>query len=83
MDTSRLDDMKRLHRMFTDPNKPESIRRNAHRSFENIKKQLADKKLAEMRHRLILAIRANDTKYIEKFEQQIDEYTKRRGYANK
>ena len=83
MDTSRIDDLNRLKRMFTDYTKPEQIRRNAHRSFENIKRQIKDRKLVEMRHRLVKAIRANDTKYINKFEQQIDEYTKRLGYDNK
>lgn len=81
MGTSRDDDLRELHRIMNDPDKPKHVRRTAHRSFENILKQSKDKKLEDLRWKLIQATRANDKKWIESYERQIEEYSWRMGYA--
>ena len=80
MDSSRDADLKRLHDMFEDKSKSLYVRKNAYRSFHNILRQVKDRKLAELRHRLTKAIIAGDTHFIEKIERVIDEYAWSMGY---
>ena len=80
MDSSRDDDLARLYQIFSDPFQDEATRRNAHRSFQNIQKQVKDRKLTALRHHLIHAVQIGDEKSVENLEQTIHEYSWRKGY---
>jgi Txe/YoeB family toxin of Txe-Axe toxin-antitoxin module len=80
VDNSRIPDLERLHKTFNNPDKPHNVRVTAYEAYKNILRQYKDRKLAEMRHRLIEAIKADDHEWIDKYEQQIIEYSHRMGY---
>lgn len=83
MDSSRDADLSALHNRFSDTSLPMWKRTQAYRTFQNIQRQLNDKGLAELRHRLIRAHRADDLHEAEKIEQQLKEYSYRHGYQVK
>lgn len=80
MDTSRDADLKHLKELFDNPLKPMHIRKAAYKSFNNILRQLKDKKLADMRLELIRATRAEDIRAVEMIEKRLTEYSWRKGY---
>lgn len=77
MDTSRERDLSHLHKVFTDPTRSLFARKEAYRSFQGIQAQMNDRKLAELRYRLIKSIRAGDNEATDKLELQIRDYAKR------
>lgn len=81
MDMSRESDLRELHRVMNDPDKPLYARNAAHRSYQNIQKQMNDRKLTDLRIALIKAVRNDDHDIIQKYEKQIEEYSWRMGYA--
>lgn len=81
MDLSREPDLRELHRVMNDPVKPKWAREAAHRSFQIIQRQMNDRALTHLRHCLIRAVRANDHKWITRYEKQIEEYSWRMGYV--
>lgn len=80
MDNSRDHDLIALHKRFNDFSLPKLTRTRAWRSFNKILAQVRDKKLVEMRHRLVRAKLANDSDAADKIELQIEDYTKDRHY---
>lgn len=80
MDGSRAKDLDMFRERMEDVTLPMSKRRQAANHFFLIRAQIKDRKLAELRHRLIKATRANDLEYIEKFEGQIKQHSYRMGY---
>lgn len=80
MDWTREGDLTRLHKVFNDPLKSRHERRLAHDTFNKILRQLKDKKLTELRRRLIRAHNAEDVDAAEKITEEIYEYSRRMGY---
>ncbi len=78
MDTSRDTDLIRLHKIFNDPHKDKQTKQYAYRSFCSIQRQVKDKCLVEMRHRLIRATQVNDKRAIEQIEHEIDRYSRQK-----
>lgn len=76
MDNSRDADLYALHKRFNDYSLSKTVRKRAYDTFQFVQAQVKDKKLAELRHRLIKAHRANDVEMVERFEAQIKEYTR-------
>ena len=80
MDWTREGDLTRLHKVFNDPLKSRHERRLAHDTFNKILRQLKDKKLTELRRRLIRANIADDDAAVERITEEIHEYSRRKGY---
>jgi hypothetical protein len=81
MDWTREGDLTRLHKVFNDPLKSRHERRLAHDTFNKILRQLKDKKLTELRRRLIRANIADDNDAaVERITEEIHEYSRRAGY---
>lgn len=78
MDNSRDHDLAELSKRMNDPTKPMWVRKSAWRTFNKILSQVSDKKLVELRHRLIRANIASDVAAVAKIELQIKDYTKQR-----
>lgn len=81
MDNSRDADLKALYERFNDPTISRAKRIAAHRAFESIQAKVKDRTLVRMRERLVKAHRANDTEEIEKIEQLVREYSRRKGWS--
>lgn len=75
MDGSRDDDLRALKARMEDQLLPLGERRRAWRSFNKILVQLKDKKLIDLRYRLVRAHRADDADVAEKLVDQIHEHT--------
>ena len=80
MDGTREGELKRLSEVFNNPLKSRHERRLAHDTFNKILRQVKDKKLTELRRRLIRAHQANDTEAAEKITDEIEAYSWRMGY---
>ena len=80
MDWTREGDLTRLHKVFNDPLKSRHERRLAHDTFNKILRQLKDKKLTELRRRLIRANIADDNDAVERITEEIHEYSRRKEY---
>ena len=83
MDGTREGELKRLHEVFNNPLKSRHERRLAHDTFNKILRQIKDKKLTELRRRLIRAHNAEDVDAAEKITEEIYEYSQRMGYKEK
>ena len=83
MDWTREGDLTRLHKVFNDPLKSRHERRLAHDTFNKILRQLKDKKLTELRRRLIRANIADDDAAVERITEEIHEYSRRAGYRQR
>lgn len=81
MDGTREDNLKSLKEDMDNPLLPMGTRQKAHRTFNNILRQIKDRKLISMRERLLRAHRAGDDKVAEKITLEINEYAKRAGYT--
>lgn len=80
MDGSRDRDLYLLKERMNNAELPLFKRRAAWRKFEDIRRQVKDRKLAELRHCLIRAHIANDEEWITKYEGQIKQHSYRMGY---
>jgi len=80
MDDSRSADLAKLYGIFTDNKKPKLTRKNARRSFENIRTQIKDRKLTKLRYRLIRAVQTGTAEESGKIERLIDHYSKKQGW---
>jgi hypothetical protein len=79
MDNSRDADLAALHKRFNDYSLSRTVRERAYRTFQNIQAQVKDRKLVELRHRLVKAHVANDVEAVERFEGQIREHIRKTG----
>lgn len=77
MDQGRAQDLLELDRQRNDVSLPMHRRKRAHRTFARIQRQIRDKKLTTLRHRMIKAKAAGDFVEGEKIADQINEYTRR------
>lgn len=80
MDNSRDHDLRMLHARMHNPDLSLYSRKVAWRSFNKILAQVNDRKLTELRHRLIRARIDKDLDAVEKIELQLKEYTRIKGY---
>ena len=80
MDGTREGELKRLSEVFNDPLKSRHERRLAHDTFNKMLRQVKDKKLTELRRRLIRAHNAGDVNAAEKITDEIYDYSRRMGY---
>lgn len=69
--------LKYLDKAISNSKLYEPTRQQAERAKENIIKQLKDKKLMEMRARLIRATRAGDQVAVDRIERQMRAYEKK------
>lgn len=81
MDRTREDNLRRLKEDMNNPLLPMPTRQKAHRTFENILRQIKDPTLVDMRVRLLKAHQAGDSEIAEKITMEINEYSKRAGYT--
>lgn len=80
MDNSRDSDLKLLHARMHNRELDVSRRNQAYRSFNSILAQIKDRKLVELRRRMIRARSAGDDLAAEKIELLIDEHVKQTHY---
>lgn len=78
MDNSREHDLWILSRRMNDAMRPLWARKSAYRAYTKILDEMSDRKLVELRHRLIRANRASDINEAEKIELQIRDYVKQK-----
>lgn len=83
MDGTRDKDLSMLHKRFNDVSLPLYKRREAHLRFQGIQAQVKDRKLVELRHRLVKAIKAEDVVYIQRFQQMIEDHSRKQWWYNK
>lgn len=76
MDSSRDADFKHLRSVIANPKKPRGVKRAAHIAAKKIVSQMRDRKLTQMRHRLVKAARAHDEHVEWKLTNQIRDYLK-------
>lgn len=81
MDSSRDIDLYQLQQRIGDETLSDDQRKRARRSFDGILRQRGDKVLAELRHRLILATRANDHDAVENISGQIQAHSRKMNYS--
>lgn len=80
MDSSREVDINRLRKALNDPKRSLGRKRMAHKAMKNIVKQMKDRKLTNMRYRLIKAARAHDLHTEWKLANLIRDYLKQERY---
>lgn len=83
MDTSRDNDLARLHARFHDSTLDEVTRRRAHKTFVRIQSQVTDRRLTKLRNRMIRAKEAGDEEVADNIERQIKEYTAKAGISDR
>ena len=74
-DSSRIKDLEQIKGWLADPKKSIARKQMLHRTYKKIQAQLHDKKLANMRERLVKASQANDSYELWKITNQIKDYS--------
>lgn len=76
MDSTRDADLKHIRSVMNDPSRSLARKRMAYKAAKTIVKQMRDRKLREMRHRLVKAARAYDESSEWKLTNLIRDYLK-------